>query len=54
MTTSFNGSKTRSTLPAVETTGPLINNALREHMGQKRKPLEETLRRVIREEVRAG
>jgi uncharacterized protein (DUF4415 family) len=32
----------------------LINNALREHMGQKREPLEETLRRVIREELRAG
>jgi uncharacterized protein (DUF4415 family) len=32
----------------------LINGALREHMERKREPLEETLRRVIREELRAG
>jgi uncharacterized protein (DUF4415 family) len=32
----------------------LINAALREHMDRKREPLEETLRRVIREELRAG
>lgn len=31
----------------------LINDALREHMERKREPLEETLRRVIREELRA-
>ena len=32
----------------------LINVALREYMDRKREPLEETLRRVIREELRAG
>ena len=32
----------------------LINLALREHMERKREPLEETLRRVIREELHAG
>lgn len=32
----------------------LINSALREHVERKREPLEETLRRVIREELRAG
>lgn len=32
----------------------LINTALREHADRKREPLEETLRRVIREELRAG
>lgn len=32
----------------------LINGALREHMERKREPLEETLRRVIREELCAG
>lgn len=32
----------------------LINGALREYMDRKREPLEETLRRVIREELRAG
>lgn len=32
----------------------LINVALREHVARKREPLEETLRRVIREELRAG
>ncbi len=32
----------------------LINVALREYVGKKREPLEETLRRVIREELRAG
>ena len=32
----------------------LLNNALREYMEGKREPLEETLRRVIREELRAG
>jgi uncharacterized protein (DUF4415 family) len=30
----------------------LINAALREHMEQQREPLEETLRRVVREELR--
>jgi len=30
----------------------LINDALRQHMTRKREPLEETLRRVIREEIR--
>ncbi|CAN5207024.1 hypothetical protein BH24GEM2_BH24GEM2_19340 [soil metagenome] len=30
----------------------LINAALREHVGQQREPLEETLRRVVREELR--
>ena len=29
----------------------LINDALREHVGQQREPLEETLRRVVREEL---
>jgi uncharacterized protein (DUF4415 family) len=32
----------------------LINVALREYVEKKREPLEETLRRVIREELRAG
>ncbi|HEV8581032.1 MAG TPA: BrnA antitoxin family protein [Thermoanaerobaculia bacterium] len=32
----------------------LLNNALREYVEGKREPLEETLRRVIREELRAG
>ena len=32
----------------------LVNAALREHVERKREPLEETLRRVIREELRAG
>src|SRR5262249_41818027 len=32
----------------------LINVALREFVDRKREPLEETLRRVIREELRAG
>jgi uncharacterized protein (DUF4415 family) len=30
----------------------LINHALREYMQQRREPLEETLRRVLREELR--
>src|ERR1035441_1884960 len=30
----------------------LINDALREHIARTREPLEETLRRVIREEIR--
>jgi uncharacterized protein (DUF4415 family) len=30
----------------------LINNALRQHVERAREPLEETLRRVIREEIR--
>jgi hypothetical protein len=30
----------------------LINAALREHIDQQREPLEETLRRVLREELR--
>jgi len=30
----------------------LINDALREHVGRSREPLEATLRRVIREEIR--
>lgn len=30
----------------------LINDALREHIGRSREPLEATLRRVIREEIR--
>lgn len=30
----------------------LINRALRDYMGQARKPLEETLRRVLREELK--
>ncbi|MHC5610785.1 MAG: BrnA antitoxin family protein [Nostoc sp.] len=29
----------------------LINNALREYIQQRREPLEETLRRVLREEL---
>ena len=29
----------------------LINSALREHIARKREPLEETLRRVLREEL---
>ncbi len=29
----------------------LINDALRQHIQQKREPLEETLRRVLREEL---
>ena len=29
----------------------LINEALRQHIQQKREPLEETLRRVVREEL---
>ena len=32
----------------------LINVALRDYMDRKHEPLEETLRRVIREELRAG
>ncbi|HVF60087.1 MAG TPA: BrnA antitoxin family protein [Thermoanaerobaculia bacterium] len=32
----------------------LINTALREYIDRRREPLEETLRRVIREELRAG
>lgn len=32
----------------------LINDALREYVGKRREPLEETLRRVIREELKAG
>jgi uncharacterized protein (DUF4415 family) len=32
----------------------LINVALRDYMDRKREPLEETLRRVIREELCAG
>ena len=31
----------------------LINHALREYIGQKREPLEEVLRRVLREELQA-
>jgi uncharacterized protein (DUF4415 family) len=31
-----------------------INAALREHMKRKREPLEATLRRVLREELRAA
>ena len=30
----------------------LINRVLREHIAQQREPLEDTLRRVIREELR--
>ncbi len=30
----------------------LINQALREYMAQSREPLEETLRRVVREELK--
>jgi uncharacterized protein (DUF4415 family) len=32
----------------------LLNAALREHVEQEREPLEEILRRVIREELRVG
>jgi uncharacterized protein (DUF4415 family) len=32
----------------------LINVALRDYVDRKREPLEETLRRVIREELRTG
>jgi uncharacterized protein (DUF4415 family) len=32
----------------------LINAALQEHVKKQREPLEDTLRRVIREELRAG
>lgn len=32
----------------------LLNAALREHIEKRREPLEETLRRVIREELKAG
>ena len=32
----------------------LLNAALREHVKNQREPLEDTLRRVIREELRAG
>ena len=32
----------------------LINQALREYVEQRREPLEETLRRVIREELRSA
>ena len=32
----------------------LINEALREYMVERKDPLEETLRRVIREELKAG
>jgi uncharacterized protein (DUF4415 family) len=32
----------------------LINDALREYVKDKREPLEETLRRVIREELKTG
>jgi uncharacterized protein (DUF4415 family) len=32
----------------------LINEALREHIKQKKEPLETTLRRVLREELRSG
>ena len=32
----------------------LLNAALRDHVTKAREPLEETLRRVIREELRAG
>lgn len=31
----------------------LINNVLREYVTQQREPIEETLRRVLREELRA-
>ena len=30
----------------------LINDALRQHIAHAREPLEETLRRVVREEIR--
>jgi len=32
----------------------LLNAALRDHIKSKREPLEDTLRRVIREELQAG
>lgn len=32
----------------------LINAALREHIARRREPLEETLRRVLREELRSA
>jgi uncharacterized protein (DUF4415 family) len=32
----------------------LLNAALREHVKKEREPLEETLRRVIREELQVG
>ncbi len=32
----------------------LINTALREHIDSRREPLEDTLRRVIREELRTA
>ncbi len=32
----------------------LLNAALREHVNREREPLEATLRRVIREELRVG
>ena len=32
----------------------LINQALREHLERRREPLEDTLRRVIREELRTA
>ncbi len=32
----------------------LINTALREHIERRREPLEDTLRRVIREELRTA
>jgi uncharacterized protein (DUF4415 family) len=32
----------------------LVNEALREHVKKEREPLEETLRRVIREELQVG
>lgn len=32
----------------------LINDALRQHIQQKREPLEETLRRVLREELKSN
>lgn len=43
---------------AVDTAGggnyqSLMNSALREHMKRKNEPLEATLRRVLREELRA-
>lgn len=32
----------------------MINNALRAHLEMRKKPLEETLRKVVREELRAA
>ena len=32
----------------------MVNEALREHIARKAEPLEETLRRVVREELRQG